>query len=127
MSVNLKYEELYQKIGLFNEKGVKIGEAEVELQERVLWRLFIYPPYQKSYSTQAIDTLLSCYDVKEVRCDGVDVEQDDNSTFSKAIRHLKEAVDTLRERAGCCIPPEYKKKCCCTGRRTFKMCRVSRN
>lgn len=110
MSVNLKYEELYQKIGLFNEKGVRIGEAEVELQEKVLVRCSIYPPYRKSYIAQAIDTLLSCYDVKEVRCGGVEVAHDDNSTFSKAIRQLREAFYTIRERAGCCVSPEYKKE-----------------
>ena len=53
--IEIKENELYQEIELFVD-GKKIGEAEIELKEKMLSRLSIFPPYQdKGYGTQIVN------------------------------------------------------------------------
>lgn len=42
--IEIKEKELYQELDIFYE-GSKIGEAEVELNSKMLSRLSIFPPY----------------------------------------------------------------------------------
>ena len=44
--IEYRKNELYQEIELFVD-GVKIGEAEVDINGKMLGRLTIYEPYQK--------------------------------------------------------------------------------
>ena len=61
MSVNIKESELYQEIELFDD-DVKIGEAEVNLSEKMLSRLSIFPPYQnRGYGQQVVKMLCEKY------------------------------------------------------------------
>ena len=61
MKVNIKENELYQEIELYVD-GEKIGEAEIELKEKMLARLSIFPPYQdKGYGTQIVNILNEKY------------------------------------------------------------------
>lgn len=56
-----KEAELYQEIELFAGGG-KIGEAEVELNGKMLSRLSIFPPYQgKGYGTAVVGMLCEKY------------------------------------------------------------------
>lgn len=61
MKVNIKENELYQEIELYVD-GEKIGEAEIELKEKMLSRLSIFPPYQnRGYGTQIVNILNEKY------------------------------------------------------------------
>lgn len=61
MTIDLKENELYQEIELFVD-GEKIGEAEVELKDKMLSRLSIFPPYQnKGYGTKIVQMLNEKY------------------------------------------------------------------
>ena len=53
--------ELYREIGLYAD-GMKVGEAEVDLEGHMLSRLSIYPPCQgKGYGTEAVKILTEKY------------------------------------------------------------------
>lgn len=59
-----KTNELYQELELFNDDGVKIGEAEVDIKGKMLSRLNIYEPYQnKGYGTQIVEILIKDYEI----------------------------------------------------------------
>ena len=59
--INLKENQLYQEIELFVGEE-KIGEAEIEIKEKMLSRLNIFPPYQnKGYGTQIVNMLNEKY------------------------------------------------------------------
>ncbi len=59
-----KANELYQEFELFNDDGIKIGEAEVDIKGKTLSRLTIYEPYQnKSYGTQIVEMLIKDYKI----------------------------------------------------------------
>lgn len=59
-----KANELYQEFELFNDNGIKIGEAEVDIKGKMLSRLTIYEPYQnKSYGTQIVEMLIKDYKI----------------------------------------------------------------
>ena len=59
--ITLKENELYQEIELFVD-GEKIGEAEIEIKEKMLSRLSLFPPYQdKGYGTQIVNMLNEKY------------------------------------------------------------------
>lgn len=61
--VEIKENELYQEIELFVD-GKKIGEAEVDLKNKMLSRLSIFPPYQdKGYGTEIVKMLTAKYDL----------------------------------------------------------------
>lgn len=61
--IKLKENELYQEIELFVD-GNKIGEAEVDLKNKMLSRLSIFPPYQdKGYGTEIVKMLTDKYDL----------------------------------------------------------------
>lgn len=63
MDINIKENELYQEIELFDD-GVKIGEAEVEIKGHMLSRFVIYEPYQnKGYGTKLLYQLIQKYDI----------------------------------------------------------------
>lgn len=59
--ITTKENELYQEIELFAD-GEKIGEAEIEIKEKMLSRLSIFPPYQgKGYGTKIVNMLNEKY------------------------------------------------------------------
>ena len=61
--IEIKENELYRELELFVD-DVKIGEAEVDLNGRMLSRLSIFPPYQdKGYGTEAVKMLTEKYDL----------------------------------------------------------------
>ena len=61
MKIDIKENEIYQEIELFVD-GKKIGEAEIEIKEKMLSRLSIFPPYQdKGYGTQIVNILNEKY------------------------------------------------------------------
>lgn len=63
MDINIKENELYQEIELFDD-GVKIGEAEVEIKGGMLSRFVIYEPYQnKGYGTKFLYALIQKYNI----------------------------------------------------------------
>lgn len=65
--IELCEKEVYQQIDLIVD-GVKIGEAEVELNGRMLSRLAIYPAHQnKGYGTKIVKALTEKYKLKSVR------------------------------------------------------------
>lgn len=59
--------ELYQEMELFNDDGVKIGEAEVDTKGQMLSRLTIFEPYRnKGYGERAVTELTYMYDLREL-------------------------------------------------------------
>lgn len=59
--ITLIENELYQEIELFVD-GEKIGEAEVDIKNKMLSRLSIFPPYQnKGYGSQIVNMLNEKY------------------------------------------------------------------
>lgn len=59
--ITIKENELYQELELFAD-GKKIGEAEVDIKNKMLSRLVIYPPYQnKGYGTEIVKMLNEKY------------------------------------------------------------------
>jgi RimJ/RimL family protein N-acetyltransferase len=61
MAIEYKVNELYQEIELFHD-GIKIGEAEVDVNGKMLSRLNIYEPYQdKGYGTEIVKELTEKY------------------------------------------------------------------
>lgn len=61
MKLNFKQNELYRELDLFD-GDVKIGEAEVDIQSRMLARFWIYEPYQnKGYGTEIVKSLCEEY------------------------------------------------------------------
>ena len=61
--IKLTENELYQEIALFDD-DIKIGEAEVDLKEKMLSRFEIYEPYQdKWYGTQVVKMLKEKYGI----------------------------------------------------------------
>lgn len=60
--IEIKENELYQEIELFV-NGEKIGEAEVEIKNKMLSRLSIFPPYQNNgYGTEVVKMLNDKYE-----------------------------------------------------------------
>jgi len=61
MAIEYKENELYREIELFHD-GVKIGEAEVDVNGKMLSRLCIFEPYQgKGYGTEVVRELTEKY------------------------------------------------------------------
>jgi RimJ/RimL family protein N-acetyltransferase len=61
MAIEYKVNELYREIELFHD-GIKIGEAEVDVNGKMLSRLNIYEPYQgKGYGTEVVRELTERY------------------------------------------------------------------
>ena len=61
MAIEYKENELYREIELFHD-GVKIGEAEVDVNGKMLSRLNIYEPYQgNGYGTEVVRELTEQY------------------------------------------------------------------
>ena len=55
--------ERYRELELFND-GIKIGEAEVDINGKMLSRLTIYEPYQnKGYGTKIVQALVDDYGI----------------------------------------------------------------
>ena len=69
--IEIKEKELYQELDIFYE-GSKIGEAEVELNTKMLSRLSIFPPYQN----QGIGTEVVNYLNNKYGCDSLWVNAD---------------------------------------------------
>lgn len=62
--IEIKEKELYQELEIFKD-GEKIGEGEVELKEKSLSRLSLYPPFQnKGYGTEVVKELNEKYGCK---------------------------------------------------------------
>ena len=61
--ITYKKNEVYQELELFD--GVtKIGEAEVDIKNKMLSRLTIFEPYQnKGYGTKVVQTLINDYGI----------------------------------------------------------------
>lgn len=60
--IEIKEKEKYLEIDIFSD-GEKIGLAEVDLTNKMLSRLNIFPPYQnKGYGTEAVKMLNEKYD-----------------------------------------------------------------
>ena len=63
MSLFYKKNEMYREIELFDGDN-KIGEAEVDINGKMLSRLTIYPAYQnKGYGTAIVKQLISDYGI----------------------------------------------------------------
>ena len=63
MSITYKKNEVYQEIELYK-NDIKIGEAEVDINGKMLSRLNIYEPYQdKGYGTEVVKALISEYGI----------------------------------------------------------------
>lgn len=61
MVITAKENELYREIELFRD-GVKIGEAEVDLKNRMLAKLVIFEPYQnQGFGTETVKMLTDRY------------------------------------------------------------------
>lgn len=61
MNIEVKANEMYRELELFID-GEKIGEAEIDLQNKMLSRLSIFPPYQnKGYGTEIVKILTEEY------------------------------------------------------------------
>lgn len=59
--IKLKENELYQELEIFVDE-TKIGEAEVDLKNKMISRLAIYEPYQnKGYGTKVVQMLTDKY------------------------------------------------------------------
>ena len=59
-----KVNEHYIEIELFNDNGVKVGEAEVDTDGRMLSRLTIFEPYRhKGYGKRAVKDLTDMYNL----------------------------------------------------------------
>ena len=59
-----KTNELYQELELFDDDGIKIGEAEVDIKGKMLSRLAIYESYQsKGYGTEIVKVLIKDYGI----------------------------------------------------------------
>lgn len=71
--IKLKENELYQELEIFVD-GTKIGEAEVDLKNKMISRLAIYEPYQnKGYGTKVVQMLTD-----EYGCERLWVNADNN-------------------------------------------------
>lgn len=63
MNIAYKRNEMYRELELFD-GDVKIGEAEVDIDGKMLSRLTIYEPYQnKGYGTAIVKTLIKDYGI----------------------------------------------------------------
>lgn len=61
MTIELREAELYQEIEIFS-AGVKVGEMEVDLKDRMLSRLAIYDPCQdKGIGSEAVRLAVKRY------------------------------------------------------------------
>ena len=61
--LTLKETSLFQEIELYSD-GVKIGDAEVDLNNNILSRLHILEPYQnQGYGTEIVKLLLDKYSI----------------------------------------------------------------
>lgn len=59
--IDIKENELYQELSIFVD-GIKIGEAEVDINGKMISRLSIYEPYQnKGYGTKVVQMLTDKY------------------------------------------------------------------
>jgi len=59
--IDIKENELYQELSIFVD-GIKIGEAEVDINGKMISRLSIYEPYQnKGYGTKIVQMLTDKY------------------------------------------------------------------
>ena len=59
--IDIKEKELYQELDIIYD-GNKVGEAEVELNGKMLSRLSIFPPYQdKGIGTEVVNYLNNKY------------------------------------------------------------------
>ncbi len=93
--IELKEGELYQEIELLVD-GEKIGDAEVDVKNKMISRLKIYPPYQeKGYGTEVVRMLNEKYgcdclwvDAKNSRA--IHVYEKNGYTISKATMYLME-------------------------------------
>lgn len=61
--ISYKKNEIYQEIDIFN-NNIKIGEAEVDINNKMLSRLNIYEPYKnKGYGQQIVRALIDAYNI----------------------------------------------------------------
>lgn len=59
-----KENDLYRELTLYGDDGTKIGEAEVEINGKMLSRLKIFEPYQnKGYGTKIVKELIKDYGI----------------------------------------------------------------
>lgn len=59
--IDIKANEMYEELELIVD-GQKIGEAEVDLKNKMLSRLSIFPPFQdKGYGTEIVRMLTETY------------------------------------------------------------------
>lgn len=63
MNLNYKANEMYRELELFD-GDEKIGQAEVDINGKMLSRLNIYEPYQnKGYGTKVVEMLIRDYGI----------------------------------------------------------------
>lgn len=63
MNIAYKQNEMYRELELLD-GNVKIGEAEVDIDSKMLSRLTIYEPYQnKGYGTAIVQALIKDYGI----------------------------------------------------------------
>ena len=61
MNVHYKTNEMYQELELYD-GDIKIGEAEIDITNKMLSRLVIFEPYQnKGYGTSVVKALIDEY------------------------------------------------------------------
>ena len=64
MSITFKKKERYLELEIFNNYNKKVGEAEIEINGKMLSRLHIYEPYQNiGYGTEVVKSLIKDYGI----------------------------------------------------------------
>lgn len=93
--INFKETDLYQEIEIFD-GDTKVGEAEVNLKNNMLSRLYIYEGFQdKGYGTEVVEKL-----IKEYKCDKLWVETKNkraSHVYTKIGFEIKEPTMYLME------------------------------
>lgn len=100
--------DLYQEVLIFNDDGVKIGEAEIDKRENMLSRFEIYEPFQNmGYGTKAVMELtekynLDCLWVREDNKKAIHVYEKCGYKITKPAMYLMERKneDNITDKIG---------------------------
>lgn len=64
--ISIKRSEAYEELELFD-NGIKIGEAEIDINNGMLSRFAIYEPYQNmGYGTRVLEMLIRKYNISNL-------------------------------------------------------------
>lgn len=66
MAIEFKKNEVYQELGIYVD-GQKIGEAEIDIKNKMLSRLALFEPHQnKGYGTEIVKLLTEEYNLNNL-------------------------------------------------------------